>query len=648
MNDVAYSKGSPFEVQDTSELRRVLNLRRRNWEEEVTTNDLYKRMSRAFRVPSGQQELFTIQAAALADGHDQRGLCGFIPAGDGKTLVSYLLPAIIAGMQRPLLLVPAGLIEKTWEEFREYQRHWICHPDFMTRRRFDDAVLSYERLGWESGKEFLYARRPDIVIADEMHMVSSRDAARTKRLERFMIANPTTIFCGFTGSPTMRSIADYWHLMYWSLREKMPLPRIEAEMERWAEVLDERKVDPMNRREAGALLKFCRPEEITEPERTAPIGRTQQMPTFHSYDRLKIVRLAYQRRLRDSPGIIAAPDQVFELPLTVRRVRVEPSKAVEEHLYRLRKEKLTPNGEVVQRPWELWRVAREIACGFYYRWDPRPPKDWLNARNTWFWIVRQILFPDGIYYQKYAPLHLDTPADVALAVTGRRRKRISEEDALEIAEETGAAIEDVLAAEGTAERKPKIDDPQIVEAYQRWAAIRDSYRIRSFDLNNRPAKPGEGRVVAEWVDDTVLRYCLDWIARNGPGIVWTEHLAFGQRLAELAGTGFCAAKGADMRGVRIEKYEGRNVVASVKANCTGRNLQAWSRNLVVTAPPVGRIWEQLLARTHRKFQMADTVYYDWIASCVEQDEGFSQALADASYIEQTTGPKQRLLYAKAA
>ena len=74
-----YVNGTAFEVQDTSEFQRVLNLPRRDWEEAAKRNDLYRRMTAVFKMPQGAQELRLIQASALADAHDMRGLFAPIP-----------------------------------------------------------------------------------------------------------------------------------------------------------------------------------------------------------------------------------------------------------------------------------------------------------------------------------------------------------------------------------------------------------------------------------------------------------------------------------------------------------------------------------------------------------------------------------------
>lgn len=631
-----YAPGSPFEVQDTPEFRRVLNLPRRDWEEAAKQNDLYRRMTAAFKMPGGTQELRLIQASALADAHDERGLLAPIRVGEGKTLLTFLLPTVIQGIQRPTLLLPAALVEKTWREFQILRQHWIPHAAWMTRRNFDQAVITYELLGRDSGKDRLNDRRPDILIGDEIHFLKNRQAARTRKVERFMIANPETIFCGLSGTITTRSLLDYWHLAYWALKHKMPLPRIEAEAEKWAEVLDEKKTEAIGRRGAGVLMQFCSPEErvsIAVP-RTAPVGRTQQMgiPVLEFQQKLTVARKGYQRRLRETPGVICSPNVNLACSLVIRRLPVNPGHRVITMIEDMRESWQTPNGDEIEMPTQIWSYARQLSCGFWYKWIPPPPAYWMSARRSWHWNVRQILDPEGLYYEKYAHLHLDSPMQVGLAVAGAK----GYETTKHVLDDFGNPVYDPQTGEPLAQivqipaRAPTITDPGIAAAYREWKRVEKDFKPNS---------------VAEWVSDDTLKYCQAWMKQNGPGIVWTEHRAFGIRLAEMLGTGFCSNKGLDAAGKSIEDYNGAPVVASVAANKTGRNLQAWNRNLVVTASPTGALWEQLLGRTHRMGQQADTVFVDWIAACEEQDMGFSQLLADARYIQDTTGQSQKLLYA---
>jgi hypothetical protein len=476
-------------------------------------------------------------------------------------------------------------------------QHWVTHPSYSTRVRFDECVITYEKLGRDSGKDELMARRPDLLVSDECHKLKNRLAACTKRVERFMLANPETIFCAMSGTVTKRSLQDYWHLAYWALKAHMPLPRIHTEMEKWAEALDEKKTSDVSRRDPGVLMEFCTKEErgaVEQIGRTAPIGRTQQMPTMHFREKIAVARKGYQRRLRESPGVISSSDKNLDCSLLIRRLDVDPGETARTHLQTLRETWTTPNGDLLVMPVDVWRHARELSCGFYYRWSPAPPDHWRSARKHWNWNVRNILLPDGIHYVKYAGLNLDSPMQVGLAIHDGR-----------------------------------IADADVVGAYRHWQDVKEDYKIN---------------VVAEWVDESTISYCLDWMNQNTSGIVWTEHRAFGMKLAHKMGTGFCSTGGQDENGVPIEDYGGKPVVASVQANSEGRNLQAWHKSLIVTAAPTGALWEQLLGRTHRLGQEADTVYADWICACEEQSDGFVQLLADARYIQDTTGQSQKLLY----
>ena len=427
-----------------------------------------------------------------------------------------------------------------------------------------------------------------------------------------MLSHPETVFCGMSGTITKRTLGDYWHLMYWALREKMPLPRTQAEMQRWAEAIDERRVDVLNRRDPGVLMGLCTEEEREKlkPKRSAPLGRTGQMPFFvgNLTEKLTLARQGYQRRLRDSPGVICSTEETLACSLVIRRQHHDPGEVVAKHLQKLRgKEPMTPNGDLLTTPAEVWRHARELSCGFWYRWEPAAPPEWMIARKKWNWYVRQILTPgnsagnpsadnyDGILYDEFKHLHLDSPMLVANAVTQGRIVR-----------------------------------PDIIAALNDWNAIKDSFKINS---------------VAEWVSDSTIDFCVNWVKENGKSIIWVEHRAFAERLAQKLGTGFCSNGGMDANGKLIDDYAGETVVASVAANKEGRNLQAWSRNLIVTAPPTGSLWEQMLGRTHRPGQLEDTVYVDWLAACSEQDAGFDQLMADARYIQDTTGQSQKLLYA---
>src|SRR5690606_21047979 len=158
------------------------------------------------------------------------------------------------------------------------------------------------------------------------------------------------------------------------------------------------------------------------------------------------------------------------------------------------------------------------------------------------------------------------------------------------------------------------------------------------------------QTVAVWLDEGALEAAATWgsSSRHGSraGIIWTEHTAFAEKLAQRTGWAYYGQQGLDARGRAIEADSGAEaIVASIASNAEGRNLQAWARNLVTSPPASGSTWEQLLGRTHRDGQEADEVTVDVFFTCREHVQAMHQARADARYIELSTGQAQKLSYA---
>jgi len=300
---------------------------------------------------------------------------------------------------------------------------------------------------------------------------------------------------------------------------------------------------------------------------------------------LETVRCAYRRRLVSTPAMIATEERALGTSLLIEAARPIPGPPTWPAFATLRSDWETPDGHPFTEASELWRHARELSCGFYYVWDPPAPRDWLDARRDWSRFVREQLC--------------------------RRLKGVDTE--LQVANACDAG------------RLPS-------ETLEAWRGVRDTFKPNS---------------VPVWIDGAMIDWCIAWLAmRDGPAIVWTEHVAFGQRLAKDGGLRYFGRQGRDDSGTPIEELEGSaHVVASIQSCGEGLNLQAWSRNLIVSAPPNGRIWEQMIGRTHREGQQEDEVSATVCLACIEQWKGMRQAIADAHYVEQTTGQPQKLLYA---
>ncbi len=247
---------------------------------------------------------------------------------------------------------------------------------------------------------------------------------------------------------------------------------------------------------------------------------------------------------------------------------------------------------------ESWRVARELALGFHGVWDPRPPGfvssempgPWLVARKAWASFVRKVLSTSRT---------LDTEKQVALA-----------------------------CAKG---QLPRYD-------YDAWVEIRDSFRIKPKDI---------------WHDTAALDACAEWM-RKGPGIVWVEHIFFGDELERRTGAPYFREQGSDKSGRNLEvlselikagKAKPGPIIASVFACQAGFNLQPWDRNLLASCPSGAKTFEQLIGRTHRDGQKSDQVEVDILLGCVEHYESWDNACAQARMAVDALGDSQKILIA---
>jgi hypothetical protein len=551
----------------TADFKRIELLERRVWDQEPDLEFLRKEMSEAFRATGGTMELWPVQAAALRDLYEWKGLFAPIGVGFGKALISLVAPELLDA-ERPILLVPASLRDQTKRKvIPQMKKHWKLSDKLR--------IIGYEELGLAKNAELLNQIEPDLIIADECHKLTNTKAGRTRRVARWMKEHPDTMFVALSGTITRRSLRDYWHIALWCLKiDQTPLPLYWRELQDWADALDE-GVPPERRAAPGALLRLCSLELKTDP-----ITLTM---------RSESAREGFQRRLTETPGVVATSDTELGTSLIVSERKVQPSLLMRAHLERLWKKWELPNGDLVTEAVDLWRHGRELACGFFYRWDPAPPIEWMDARREWKKYVRETL--------SHNRRNLDTELQVW--------------NECERNEKAGA-----LRWDG-------------VSIFLAWRDIKDTFQPNS---------------VPVWEDDFLVQDVAEWLREKQPGIAWIEFPSFGERVAAASGFPFFGA--GEKASREIADVQGP-IIASVRAHGEGKNLQdRYARNLVVTCPPSGKTWEQLFGRTHRNGQLADEVIFEIYQHTDDLKKGFSQARADAAYIEQTTGSRQKLSYAE--
>ncbi len=331
---------------------------------------------------------------------------------------------------------------------------------------------------------------------------------------------------------------------------------------------------------------------IDPSDNPAPLGPLQRLLAATGEGEIE---RALHVRIVESPGVVSTKEGAIDASILIDERSVTVPVGIGEALANLRKTWVRPDGEELVDALELARVAREMAAGFYYRWIfPKGEPDslieaWFQARKAWHKEVREKL--------KRREPHLDSPLLLAKAAA---RYHLGEPSDLP----TWAS-----------------------DSYLDWIEIRDSVYHES---------------EAVWIDDYLAQDAAKWACENR-GIVWYQHGAFGQRVAELAkiplhGGGV----GAEDR-ILAERGD-RSIVASIKSHGTGRDgLQRFfCEQLVANPPSSGSDWEQLLGRLHRIGQPRDEVVTLAYRHTPEYTDAIDNAIKQARWVQGVGGNLQKL------
>ncbi len=433
------------EVRPSSELERILALPRRTPYIEGHHADLVAKWSARLRRPdvdprkAATHTLFPIQAYTFEDISTVGG--GFVAAGvgRGKTLISLLLGTVL-GAKRPMLLIPPGAKEQLLgKNYPELSETWRVPPLAPAGGGEGLNAVTYQE--WSSkkhGPTLLDRIQPDLIIADEAHCLSRPGTARYRRLRDYIRRHPDTRFVFLTGSPAHDSIKNFAHLLGLALRRGSPLPLDWAILDEWSFALDPVK-DPIG---AGSLSAMCAPGEG--------------------------VREGFRRRLVETPGVIATQQTLLPVRIVLKARPVSIPKTYQKVLSTFRTTWCTPGGDELSEALEFYRYARELACGFYYKWEPAPTPEWLEARSAWRREVREKL--------------------------KHPRRNMDSEGLLEDAAKSGAWRSTTYAA---------------------WSAIRTSCAPKT---------------VPVWMDQYLVDDAVKW-GQEHTGIIWYEHDAVGRAIA---------------------------------------------------------------------------------------------------------------------
>lgn len=305
------------------------------------------------------------------------------------------------------------------------------------------------------------------------------------------------------------------------------------------------------------------------------------------------IRSALRRRIQETPGVVTKESSELDASLNIiLSLETKYGERVRELAAQLN-DGIAPNGDVIliegkelQALQKRWATMRTLTSGFWYDWVPKPPADWLALRSKWRKAMRQML-------EQHIP-GLESEALISKAA--------------------GLGKINLLYQ----------------EMYNEWKSVRD---LHKWDT------------VGVWEDDTIIERVAKW-ADEHTGLIWVSEVPLGQRLEKDLGLPYFHEMGEDSIGRFVEGMSPKqgSIVLSVQANGEGRNLQAWNDNLVISPPPTGTVWEQLVGRTHRRGQQAEEVWFEVVIGCSVEMECWRQACRDARWAAEIDG-RQKLTIA---
>lgn len=503
------------------------------------------------------------QNRVLCDLYEYGGVLARLPVGEGKTLPGFLAPALVEA-RRPVQLVPGELREKTIRDFTALQTHW-AHQEFITLKRCKQ--LARNKRG--SDQPLDHWKEGTYLI------VSYEEVSGDRSL--LLSASPDLLVCDECHCLKNLSSGCTRHVRDWRRANPdeplllMSGTLVQRSLKSFAHLLEwthGREYMPLPNR-AHELSDWSRALDEKVEVRADPGALVEFLPPeFRQPNAPKPTisdfRKAVSARIFSTPGCIRTPSKECNASLVIKIHRQKISKNVATLLKRVQSEKRDWHGMELTPP-EIWRHTQTLALEFHYEWEEPGPEEWMKRRASWKRQVREILETDwpGITTEK----------QVANAVL-----------------------------------RGEMPDHR----YRKWKEIEPTFKPKTKTV---------------WHSTKVLEEIIATAMKGDKNVwVWVNFRAVGFKLVQMTGWDFFHSKG--MCGKKfIGDHTSGPAIVSFKANCIGKNLQHFSRNIWTTPMTTGLEWEQGLGRTHRSGQKADRVDNVLFAGYTSSD--FRQALADA-------------------
>ena len=565
------------------------------------------------KIAAGKRRCLTLlkplQAQALYEMRICNGAAIAISVGGGKSAVGAIAALAIRDCKIALLLVPPAVIRQFVRDYQLLREHfrlssivvhfgsgkpaWKCIEEECPTTLH---VISYSQIQQKSHSTWIESLGPDLIIADEGDLLGSGNSTTSRRVLRFLLGSDSSTaeqrkkhfdsvrFVFMTGSISDSSISDYGKLLTLALRERSPVPNDSATTEDWGRCLDA----VPDAAPIGALKKLLAPGE--------PID-------------LRSVRLAYQRRLRNTLGFIISLDSEVKhdgrvVGNEIRERKAPPLPAIVQEALKMVRSGQRPDvldgaldNEEFDSPLAQIECAREVASGVFLKWIfPRGEpealiREWYAARKDWNRSVREEVVLGRPF--------MDSPS----------------------------LLEDA-AKRAWGDKEPEPGRPEWRnEFWTRWRDVKDLVEPKTKAVRLHPFLVEDS---AEW-------------ALSHHGIVWYGMIEYSKWLSELTGVTVHGGGPNAAQAIQDETGE-RSIICSIASHGRGRDgLQhLYSEQLIAQMMSSGKRFQQLAARLHR-FGARDDVKTWCYLHVPELRKSLDTLLRKGYYYRETIGETPKLL-----
>lgn len=437
-------------------------------------------MDRFVRETGCPIELSAEQVVMLSEWSTYRGFLALAGVGIGKTLTFYLA-ALIAerlwGVTRTAIYVPAYLYDDTIDAHDIYRQYWQSHVN-------TPRIVTYDELSQEKNAHMLCdcklctkeelphdrtpSIKPQVNLLDEADLLRHVDSARTARIARYLKNHlGETRNAAATGSLIQDSVREAIHLMVWTLKERTPFALTYPEQKSWCAA-----VDPTESREGRA-----------DPSMLIDALSGRGIAAADEYEQ---ARKTIGQLWKRTPGFVIISKSSCDEPIHVRVFSAPDDPVIEQAFWDYRASGYqTLDGWIIGDSLSRGAYERALGCGYYDYWDPRPPIEWLRARNEYNEAVRDVI---EYYCRRGKPIETEKQA------------------------------------------RRKLQDSQ---ALANWLAVQ-----KEFEPNPKSAS----------VSPSVINWIAKWLELNSPGIVWVNGTWLGETLEQVTGVPYYAAEGKSKAG----------------------------------------------------------------------------------------------------